>query len=269
MDKIHHYSVFAAAPGGGKQFAIAEGVSNPLQMQQIAAQSGQPLTGFILNAGTERVEARFFSPTKEKGASDSGALVVAEHLRRQGAIQDRVLVQMGEEGLEVCYQDEKWWSRQEDITTQRANFNVSMLLDILGTRALAGLLELLVGKSKINVFIPVEHEGVLRGIHPQMDTLEVFQKATKHNGYVVCVLNSGADVSLRFFSPAKNIPEDNAGSYTVASVCGYFAKNFMGKVHLGFLQGEAMGKPSRLYAHFDAENGTAKNIMVGGKIETL
>jgi len=276
--RIAHYSVFAAAPGGGKQCSIVEGVSDPQQMQQIAAQSSQPLTGFILNAGTGCVEARFFSPTKEKGSSDSGALVVGEHLRRQGAIQDRVRVQMGQEELEVSYQDGKWWSEQPETTVYPFAEGLEELLRILGILedytyskefcAYSGT------HQKKNVIIGFDYSAwstyKLDEIKPHLDWLASYNTRTNTNGLII-LYGSDLWAELRFFAPAKGINEDNAGSFTLASVCAYASQVWGVTGHSNFrvVQGQAMGKPSELFATFIAENGSARNIMVGGKVETL
>lgn len=285
MDKIYHYSVFAAAPGGGKQFALVEGVIDPEKMQRIAAQSGQPLTGFILSASAELVEVRFFSPTKEKGSSDSGALVVAEHLRRQGAIQDQVLVQMGEEGLEVSYQDGKWWSHQEDTWEHKRELDIPALAaaldldwqDINWDKGIS-----VAGNSKLNIIVPVGFPGQIK---PDCEAIAEINRRTDTNGVVVF---SGPgrmstfdpfdpsrreyhthNIELRFFAPAKGILEDNAGSYTLASLCGYLARFWRGEQAYEVLQGVTMGRPSTLYVRYRSNGQQASHIQVGGKVETL
>lgn len=279
--KIHHYSVFAAAPGGGKQFAIVEGVTDPAEMQRIAASSGQPLTGFILNADSGLAEVRFFSPTKEKGSSDSGALVVGEHLRRSEAIQDRLIVEAGGERLEVFARENLWWSKQEDTAIKAVSVPKSALIAALGLSAEQTDEELILctGDSKVNVIVPLlsEEHGVktLGGLTPDFSSLASICRDAGINGVVVFAgpENSRArnyvDVWLRFFAPAKGLMEDNAGSYTVASLCGYLAEAWEMSDDFLAHQGSSMGKPSKLYVEFIREGDRAKNIQVGGKVELL
>jgi len=275
---IHHYSVFAAAPGGGKHVAIVEGVDNPVDMGRTATQSGAPLTGFILSSGQGQAEVRFFSSprqgeVREKGSSDSGALVVGEHLRRQGAIGDRLTVQMGEEGLEVFYQDEKWWSEQEDTWAHKLELDSAQLLEVLGLCQddVVGVIRA-AGGHKINLVVSVKSVVVLDNIGPSFEALSIIQKSNKVNGVIaVCLDSPRAAVDFRWFSPAKNLNEDNAGSYTLASLCGYLTgvQNLHGERHLEAIQGFASGKPSRLYVRYLSENSRAKNIRVGGQVEML
>ncbi len=287
MNTIYHYSVFAAAPGGGKQFAIVEGVSDPAEMQRIAASSGQPLTGFILYADSGLAEVRFFSPTKEKGSSDSGALVTGEHLRRTGAIQDRLIVDAGGEKLEVFYQDTKWWSNQPDTQVFPFDPNVDKLetlLESLGSHPIVHKLTSYFLRSgtdnKKNIVIPIFYRdwqwGSLDEIVPNFEELARYCQNVKVNGVIVMHNQPKPEAwaEMRFFAPAKGINEDNAGSFTVASLCGYMAGepvNGManGETSVRILQGSAMQKPSTLFTKFIADNGIATNIQVGGKVELL
>ena len=75
--KLEHYSVFAAAPDGGKHIAVCDEPNLSAEtMQTIARESGAPLTAFILGEENSQVLIKFFTPQKEKLESDSGALVV-------------------------------------------------------------------------------------------------------------------------------------------------------------------------------------------------
>ncbi|MDX2008295.1 MAG: PhzF family phenazine biosynthesis protein [Meiothermus sp.] len=280
--KIYHYSVFAASPGGGKQFAIVEGVDDPVDMQRIAASSGQPLTGFILNADSSTAEVRFFSPTKEKGSSDSGALVVGEHLRRAGVIGDRLVVNAGGEELEVFARGGNWWSNQGSTFQRPFDFAADALLEALGLDEIDLEQVVLAGSTRLNIVVPIafhndqlEEDTILDSISPDFGAIAKINQESKTNGVIVC---SGLEpiagewvTRLRFFAPAKGIPEDNAGSFTVASLCGYFAgKGYQGRQQITFFQGSGKGgKFSRLYSQFEADDHVAKKNQVGGKVELL
>lgn len=265
--KIDHYSVFAAAPGGGKQFAIVEGVDNPVDMQRIAAESGQPLTGFIGSKEADGVEVRFFSPGKEKGASDSGALVVAEHLSRSGYISDYVFVLMPGEDLKISYIHGLWWREPETARRLEPQFSPEDLFGALGLEAAEVLDWGTAGDKKVNAVVQIQDPEYLNSRKPNLEALKALQIQHSLNG--VILFCQAGQTHLRFFSPAKNIPEDNAGSYTVVSLCGFLAPSLSGAVQLELRQGDAMGKPSRLYAEFHAADGVAHSVWVGGKVESL
>lgn len=295
MHTIYHYSVFAAAPGGGKHVAIVEGVDNPVDMGTTVAQSGAPLTGFILTSGENHAEVQFFSSprqgeAREKGSSDSGALVLAEHLRRRGTIQDRLAVEMGEEGLEVLREEDRWWSQQEDTWEYRLELDIP---------ALAAVLDLdwqdidwhkdigVAGNSKLNIIVSV---GFPDEINPDLQAIAEINRSTKTNGIlaftgparrvkdwiytdgetiIVREEELSQPIELRFFAPNKGIPEDNAGSYTLASLAGYLAWFWEGPQEYEVLRGMAMGKPSRLWLRYQSDGRKAINVCVGGQVEML
>lgn len=265
--KIDHYSVFAAALGGGKQFAIVEDVTDPAEMQRIAAQSGEPLTGFIVNKDADGVEVRFFSPTKEKGSSDSGALVIAEHLSRSGYIEDYVFVLMPGEELKISYIHGLWWREPETTKRLEPNFQPEALFRALELEASQVLDWGTAGDKKVNAVLQVRDLEYLNSCKPDLEALKAFQTQHGLNGAIIFCQTE--QTHLRFFSPAKNIPEDNAGSYTVVSLCGFLAPDLSGAVQLELRQGDAMGKPSRLFAEFHAVDGVAHSVWVGGKVESL
>ncbi|MCL6568417.1 MAG: PhzF family phenazine biosynthesis protein [Meiothermus silvanus] len=284
MVKVAHYSVFAAAPGGGKQFAVVEGVDNPVEMQRVAAGSGTPLTAFILQAGGDSAAVRFFSPSKEKGSSDSGALAVAEHLRRTRRGGKRLQVRMGEEELEVFHSGGLWWSRQED--TRRHEFELDVTALIAALRLDSSIVDwhkgiCAAGNAKRNLIVPADPAEV----DPDLEAVAAINRATGTNGVVVfsgpynqvrfdpfdpaCEIDDSHQIELRFFAPAKGIPEDNAGSYTLASLCGYLAWFWEGEQEYEVLQGVEMGKPSRLWVRYESDGSRAVNIRVGGSVEVL
>jgi PhzF family phenazine biosynthesis protein len=285
MSVITHYSVFAAAPGGGKEFAVAEGVDNPVDMQRIAARSGAPLTTFILDAGADSAVVRFFTPREERGSSDSGALVVAEHLRRRERCGEWLRVRMGKEGLEVFFEDGKWWSRQEDTWEHRLELDIPALAaaldldwpDIDWHKGIA-----VAGNSKLNIIVPVSFPDKVK---PDLQAIAQINRLTRTNGLVVFngpgtriwfdshnPAHQGQyshHIELRFFAPGKGIPEDNAGSYTLASLAGYLAWFWEGPQEYEVLQGVAMGKPSRLWVRYEPDRSRAVHIRVGGQVEML
>ena len=279
--KIHHYSVFAAAPGGGKQFAIVEDVTDHAEMQRIAASSGQPLTGFILNADASSAEVKFFSPTKEKGSSDSGALAVAEHLTRRVLISSAsVTIKMGDESLSVYRQGGIWWSQQPDTHVYPLNLNVDELLQATGLSrqqfAYIGEIVSSGTTEKKNIMLPLsqrEHMyGLLDAVNPDLDRIADLNRSTRTNGVIVFHYQSEWS-ELRFFAPGKGIAEDNAGSFTLASLCGFMAGEpeayIKGLTDLRVSQGVQMGKPSELFANFSAESRAARNIQIGGKVQMI
>ncbi len=264
--EIHQYSGFAPEGNleGGKKFALVD-TPVPLEiMPEIAQGSGAPLTAFITGQNEARVEVRFFSASgKEKLESDSGALVVAHHFGRSCT----VIAPGG--SLPVTLEDGVCWTAQGDQHLVPLVGQESDWLDALGLEA--GMLETMFGvhcagqMDKFNVIVPVRSEA-LDAIKPDLERITELQRETGVNGVIVVAFDSlRANVDLRFFAPAKGILEDNAGSNTLASVCGYRAAHLLSGVHdVIAAQGYAMGQPSSLRARYIARDSVALMVRVGG-----
>lgn len=271
-----HYSVFAAAPGGGKHIAVTE--ANHLstdEMQVIARESGAPLTGFILGEDSSGVQIKFFTPTKEKPESDSGALVVAEHRWRKGLVEIYMRANMNGDILPISGVGHGgyWFSEQGDTSGLQLELPTSKVLECLGLNTADLHSDFVIGTAganKINIVVAVKNSSVLDAIKPNLEAMKILNLETKTNGVIVFTPDQtrGVNFELRFFAPAKGILEDNAGSFTIASLCGYLVatQKFEGMQQLNFAQGFAMAKPSKLEARFTAADGQALKIRVGGEV---
>jgi PhzF family phenazine biosynthesis protein len=267
--KLRHYSVFAPEGSsiGGKKFALVDTPVPPENMPEIARESGAPLTAFIADQNDARVSVRFFNASgKEKPESDSGALVVAHHVRRGCTV-----VAPGG-SLPVTQEDGVCWTAQGDQHLVPLVGRESDWLDALNLES--GMLETMFGvhcagqMDKFNVVVPVR-SGVLDTIKPDLERITELQRETGVNGVIAVAFDSlMANVDLRFFAPAKGILEDNAGSFTLASVCGYRAAHLLSGVHdVIAAQGYAMGQPSSLRARYIARDSVALMVRVGGIVQ--
>ena len=74
-------------------------------------------------------------------------------------------------------------------------------------------------------------------------------------------------MDFRFFAPRKGILEDNAGSFSLASLCGFRAMyTASGRYEWTAAQGYAMGKPSSLTARLIVRDSVAMAVQVGGRV---
>jgi PhzF family phenazine biosynthesis protein len=273
---LEHYTVFAAASGGGKHIAVTEGSKlSSDEMQAIARESGAPLTGFVLGEDDAGVKIKFFTPSKEKPESDSGALVVAEHRWRQGLLEVFMKANMNGEILPVSGAGHGgyWFSEQGDTSKLELELPKAQILEMLGLSTAdvdSNFAIAAGGASKVNIIVPVKSSSILDEITPNLEAMKALNLSSKTNGVIVFAANQtrGTDFEVRFFAPAKGILEDNAGSFTLASLCGYLvaAQKLEGQQSLTVTQGFSMGKPSKLEAKFVARDQKALAIQVGGEV---
>jgi PhzF family phenazine biosynthesis protein len=254
---MSYYDVFSAAPNGGKRFRVLEGLPESV-MPEVAMQSDAPITTFL-----EGNAVRFFTKTgKEKLESDSGALVVAYHLGRS------CTVKMRGGDLAVTLEDGYAWTNQPDTHILPLVGNESAWLEALNiTKLEDGLTMLCAGTiDKHNLIVPVKETSLEQT--PDFDALAAMLKAHNFNGCIVAALvSSRANLEYRFFAPHKGLLEDNAGSFSLASLCGYLAAHTpSGMYDRVVAQGYQMGKPSELRARFVARDSTALAVRVGGRV---
>lgn len=273
MPRVNHYRVFADAPHGGKHVAVA-GAAEPLSetgMQQLARESGAPLTAFITGLRGHEAWVRFFTPGKEKGESDSGALVIAEYLQRFGLISDHLTVRTGAGALRVQRTPEGWGSVQEETHAGR-EIDPTLLLDALhlGAQALDPRYPVQAcGADRHNIIVPLRDSADLDALRPDFEALRHFNEHSGTNGVIACTFSSAraSDVDFRFFAPRRGLSEDNAGSYTLATLCGYLAAHRPHLREISATQGYGMHRPSRLHARFAREHQTATGIVVSGAVQ--
>lgn len=239
------------------------------ELQAMAAQAGPPLVAFARLDSPRLASARFFNPTREKGPSDSGAMAVAEHFRRQQQVDQGVRLEMGEEYLELVYEEQKWWTLQGDFGSAAPATDPEVFLEELGLAShFPAIWTGQLGSPKHNLVVWLPRERDLLGWQPPLEALAAWLQAHGTNGLVVAQWQTYPQrVNLRFFAPHKGLPEDNAGSYTLASLAGYLAAEVLGT---GFYQVEAwQASSSQLWVRFEVEDGQALGVEVGGSVEWI
>ena len=270
---MKQYRVFGANIGGsitgGKRVAVVEAATSSEFVVQAMA-SGAPLTAFITARDAESVTVRFFKKDgAEKLESDSGALVVAHHA---GIDACRVVTPGG--ALEVRLEDGARWSAQGDhhvLPARLAESDWLAALQVSNAQRDNGLEVLCAGSlAKHNLIVPI-WEDALNRLKPDWDLLTARLSETGINGAILAAFGTNrSHVDFRFFAPHRGLREDNAGSYSLASLCGYLAPLAInGTYNLSASQGYATGKPSSLRAKYIARNAVAIAVSIGGMVEEI
>jgi predicted PhzF superfamily epimerase YddE/YHI9 len=269
MRQAKQYRVFGATINnsvtGGKRVAVLE-IPSDADFGAIARETGVPLTAFITAKDADSVNVRYFNKDgSEKPESDSAALVVAHHL---GGVR-RVVAPGGT--LEVTRDEDLYWTAQGEhhvLPPQRSEDEWLAALNVSQTQRERDLEVLCAGSpEKHNVIVPV-WEDALNRLKPDWDMLAELLEGSGVNGAILAAFGANrSHVNFRFFAPHRGLKEDNAGSYSLATLCGYLAPLAVnGTYNLGASQGFATGKPSSLRAKYTVRNATALMVRVGGAV---
>ncbi len=287
---IVKYTVFAAysSLNAGKRVAVIEsGALENHEFQKLAVESGEPLTVFIVSSSATEVIVRMFTPKKDKGESDSGALAALEHLSLQ--LESDVKVVMSET-MQAKRVDNTWYLQQGDarayaVDVAAVETYAAIALDIAPSEL---SLEFPIASATIsrpNLIVPVNSSQILDSINPNFEAITKINQQTNTRGLIAVFFNpqalkhpgsnpprSSTWVDFRYFAPLKNIIEDNASSNTFATLVGYMA--FVGllpanQCSVRAAQGYKMGAPSELFAVCESRESRADAVWVGGRVRRV
>ncbi|GAA5435801.1 PhzF family phenazine biosynthesis protein [Deinococcus aquaticus] len=265
--------VFAAPDGsGGKQVAVfLEGGD----AQARAAASGAPLSVFVQAADPTGLRLCVFTPTREKGSSDSAAIAALSAVQGSAGLLDVLEVTQGdpEAGGEVQMAQlcgGEWLLRQGVVTVQAVTADLSVLeLSVLGLSGSGLSPAWVAGTGRPNLVAEVADLGALDAFVPDDAAVSGVNRATGTTGLILFCMGgpARADVSFRAFGPLKGFTEDAASSNMLACLTGVLG-------HLGRLPADSTliraaqrrpGQPARLSAQYaPADGGT--EVWVGGRV---
>jgi len=266
-------------PYGGKRIAVFEAsrARSNLEMQDLAASSSAPLSVFVVQCEGSALELRIFTPTQEKGESDSGSLAALHHLHSRGQLSEQVTVKMSKDTLEARWSRDMWWLEQGKPSVK--------LLKVSEPETLYGALGLDPGISRniVNTYMPL---GLVRAARPKLvialsrlRSLELLEpnygllsKLCRPHGAggVVALAMERELLAQRYFMVGEQ-KEDHAGANTAACSAAYLlAYDDSRKLHpvtqrrtrFEIAQGTAIGKPSRLFVE-----KLERRLWVGGLVQ--
>lgn len=250
---------------GGKAVAVFADAAGDLQAR--AAAAGAPLSVFVEAVDVGGVSLRVFTPTQEKGSSDSGALAALAFLQARSELLDVVEVQMGGEIMPAQLCGGEWLLRQGDVgVTEVPALDLSPLG--LGVRSVQ-----IASASRPNLVIEVADLGALEAFSPDAEGIAAVNRATGTTGLVLYTPGGPdrAEVSFRAFGPLKGFLEDGASSNMFACLVGVLGAQGRLPTDLKMLRGAQRmpGAPARLTAQFTPAANGAADVWVGGRAERV
>lgn len=261
---VHYHVLSPPGAEGGKEVAVFPDALGDLQAR--AAGSGVPLSVFIESADAAGVTLRVFTPTREKGSSDSGALAALSFLQAQGAVLDVVDVTMGGEVVPAQLCGGEWLLRQGDVTVREVGADLSPIGLTGGTGWIASA-------GRPNLAVEVPDLATLDDFAPDVDAIASLNRTTDTTGLILFTMGgpNRADVSFRAFGPLRGFQEDGASSNMFACLVGVLGDLGRLPTTTNMIRGAQRrpGAPSRLTAQFTLEPDGVSDVWVGGRAERL
>ena len=249
---------------GGKLVAVFPDASGDLQAR--AAAAGTPLSVFVQSASVSDVALRVFTPTREKGESDSGAVAALACLSGRGELLDVADVQMNGESTPAQLCGGEWLLRQGDVTVQEVKFDG--VEERLGLPSIGPVYAARIARP--NLAVEVGGLEALQSFVPDPAAVRAVGEATDTSGLLLYVLGGApelghAAVGFRAFGPLRGFDEDAASSNMFACLVGVLgARRLLPEGNL--LRGLQLmpGQPARLTAQYVARSDGASDLWVGG-----
>ena len=273
--KPYTVDAFTDMPLGGNPAGVAlfEGeLPGEARMREIAAEVGYSETAFLYRKSENRFFVRYFTPVEEVplcGHATVGSFSLLLHL---GLIEEcrEYIAQTGAGDIRVNVAEGLVWL---DMAKPRELFLLTAedqneLLGMFGlpSDACGSLCPAVVDAGLPDIMLPLRNRALLAAIEPDFPAISALSKRLEVTGVHACAFGGGAAGYCRNFAPLYAIDEEAATGTSNGALTWYLYKR--GFVEAGernlFVQGEAMGKPSKIYTRLTLEPNGEPLIRVGG-----
>ena len=270
--KVYVMDSFSDRIFGGNQAGVvlADKALEPAVMQQVAAELKHSETAFVWQT-EEGNRLRYFTPAGEVDLCGHATVAVFALLRRLGRIEDgthKALTRAG--ALEIEVSGETVWMDMAPPKTLGILPEESWE-ELYGAYGLtledrpADLPPEIVSTGLADIMMPVrDHETLLRAVQNERTVTELSRRFDVTGVHMFC-LGEGA-VYCSNFAPLYDIPEECATGTSNGALTYYLYERSLVEPEREnlFLQGEHMGRPSRILSRLTVQDGAVR-VRIGGQ----
>ena len=270
--KVYVMDAFTDRIFGGNQAGVvlADKTLEPGVMQQVAAELKHSETVFV-EQGEDGLHLRYFTPAGEVDLCGHATVATFALLRRLGRIGDGTHAAHTRAGkLDIGVSGETVWMDMAPPKTLGVLPRESWA-ELYGAYGLTladrpeGLEPEIVSTGLADIMMPVtDHETLMRAKQNE-ETVTALSKHFDVTGVHMFCLGEDT-VYCSNFAPLYDIPEECATGTSNGALTYYLYERGLvepEKENL-FLQGEHMGRPSRIYSRLTAEDGAVR-VRIGGQ----
>ncbi len=270
--KVYVMDSFSDRIFGGNQAGVvlADKALESAVMQQVAAELKHSETAFVWQT-EEGNRLRYFTPAGEVDLCGHATVAVFALLRRLGRIEDgthKALTRAG--ALEIEVSGETVWMDMAPPKTLGILPEESWE-ELYGAYGLtledrpADLPPEIVSTGLADIMMPVrDHETLLRAVQDERTVTELSRRFDVTGVHMFC-LGEGA-VYCSNFAPLYDIPEECATGTSNGALTYYLYERSLVEPEREnlFLQGEHMGRPSRILSRLTVQDGAVR-VRIGGQ----
>lgn len=273
---LHRLAAFADHPDGGNPAGVWVGTSLPTaqRMQEIAAEVGYSETAFIAPATGNVRRVRYFSPLAEVPFCGHATIASGVVLgRSNGSGRYLLHTNVGEVTVQVDCEDGHWSARLQSVPTQQRAVPKALLdealaaLDWRGEELDPSLPPVLAFAGAWHLVLAVAERSRLERLHYDFDRLKTLMLNHDLTTLQLVWRESASRFHSRNPFPVGGVVEDPATGAAAAALGGYLRDAGLLPAPAAFeiLQGEAIGRPSRLHVEVPVHGG----IIVSGNAVDL
>lgn len=264
---------FSSVPFGGNPAGVAvfeDELPEEAEMRRIAAKMGYSETAFILPLGGNRFRIRYFTPVEEVPLCGHATVGSFAYMLKTGLVREgeSYVAQTGAGDINVDIADGLVWldmAEPKPLAFLNDTDSAALAAAYGISAADMGALKPAVSNTGLaDIMLPLKSAEVLANLEPDMDAIAKLSKKLDVTGVHAFAIEKDA-LHCRNFAPLYGIDEEAATGTSTGALTYYLYKHGIIKPNETnmFIQGEAMGKPSRIYSRLGINGGSVR-IRVGG-----
>lgn len=277
--KLYIADAFSSKPFGGNGAGIVVGAGlDDIKMQKLAAELKFSETAFIEEVNGSTFKIRFFTPVSEVDLCGHATVAAFKCLLSEGIIKDNNTYKMDccAGTLDVIVEDELIMLEQAKPKVGEILKNdefINSIAEILRLHPgdigdnTYNLYPQIISTGLFDIILPLKSYDCLNKIRPNFEALTSFSKNLNVVGIHAFTLDSESSTArCRNFAPLYGINEEAATGTASGALLYYLYINKVIrdiKRDIEFIQGESMGRTSKIYCRINSNNNDLK-LMIGG-----
>ncbi len=273
--ELYTVDAFTDVPFGGNPAGVAiydEALPTENEMRAVAAKVGYSETAFILPLDDESFRIRYFTPVEEVALCGHATVGSFSLMLKKGMIKEgrSYVAHTGAGDINVDISNGLVWldMAQPNESMELPDDDAALLLEMyaLPRDACGDLRPAIVNAGLPDIMLPLRDRALLARMEPDFAAISELSKKYEVTGVHACAFGAGATGYCRNFAPLYGIDEESATGTSNGALTWYLYRRGLvepGKQNL-FVQGEAMGKPSKIYSVLTFKAGNTPVIRVGG-----